>query len=115
MNANMSPIRAALAVGAIAGTILASLVLLTGIDQIGYGVGILMDLLTAFVVGAALGGAIAAFIQYRRLVDASEGSASPGWYESPEQDGTEWFWSGTKWTDRTRESRERIRKIDPIS
>ena len=115
MNANMSPTRAALSVGAIGGTVSALLIVLIGFNQMGSGLGILLDLLTAFVVGAVLTGSIAAFAQSRSLINASEGSASPGWYDSPEEDGTEWFWSGTKWTDRTRPARERIRRFDSIS
>ncbi len=115
MNKSMSPVRAALSVGAIAGTVLASVVLLVGFNNIGYGMGIILDLLTAFFVGAVLAGPVAGVVQHYRLVKASEGSAAPGWYDSPEEDGTEWFWSGTNWTDRTRESRDRIRRIDTIS
>lgn len=112
MNTYLSPARAALSAGAIGGTVFATMILVVGFNQIGFGIGALLDLLTAFVLGALLTGSVAAFVQYRRLLKASEGSAAPGWYDSPEEDGTEWFWSGTGWTDRTRPARDRIRKID---
>lgn len=115
MNKSMSPIRDAVAVGTVAGAILASVVLVVGVNQVSDGLTMVLDLLTAFIIGAALAGSVAGFVQWHRKMNTSDGSAPPGWYDSPEQDGTQWLWTGTEWTDRTRSTPERIRKIDPVS
>lgn len=115
MNKSMSPIWAAIAAGAATGTVLASLVLIIGVGQVSSGLGLVLDLFAAFLIGGVLAGGIAALIQWRRLMSASDGSAPPGWYDSPEQDGTQWLWSGTKWTQRTRTAPDRIRRIEPVT
>jgi len=97
----MSPLQAGIAWGVPGGVIVAVVAALSGVYRVGV-MAALMDVVLAFVVGAALVGAIAAFVQWRRVVSALGDVAPPGWYDSPDNDGNQWFWSGTKWTDRTR-------------
>jgi hypothetical protein len=61
-----------------------------------------LDIFFAFAFGLGMVGGLAAFVQWRRLAKALGDVAPPGWYDSPEDDTVQWFWSGTRWTDRTR-------------
>lgn len=108
MRTRMSPLQLGVAIGLPAGLIMGLLSLLSGItESVGMFAGML-DALFAFVFGAALVGGIAAFIQWRRVVRSLGDVAPPGWYDSPEDDNTQWFWTGTKWTDRTRPTPPRM-------
>jgi hypothetical protein len=112
MKNRMSPVRAGFSVGFIAGTVLAIIILVISVNRVSDGTGALLDAMTAFVIGGVIAGGLGAFVQSRRLAASTGGAAPPGWYDSPEDDGTQWYWSGSKWTDRTRTAPERIRRID---
>ncbi len=102
----MSPLQAGLAWGVPAGFAVAAVAVLTGSFDSGAMAG-LLDAVLAFILGAVLVGAIAMFVQWRRIVGKLGDVAPPGWYDSPEDDGTQWFWTGTRWTDRTRQAQPR--------
>lgn len=97
----MSPLQAGIAWGIPGGVLIAVVAALGGVYRSGV-MAALMDVVLAFIVGTAMVGAIAAFVQWRRVVSALGDVAPPGWYDSPDHDGTQWFWTGTKWSDRTR-------------
>ena len=61
-----------------------------------------LDVVFAFFFGMVLFGGLAAFVQWRRIANAMGDVAPPGWYDSPEEDATQWFWTGTKWSEMTR-------------
>jgi hypothetical protein len=98
----MSPLQAGVAWGVPAGVVVGMTAMLSGVYRVEGPLAGLMDVALAFALGAVLIGGIAAFVQWRRIVSSLGDVAPPGWYESPEQDGTQWFWTGTRWTDRTR-------------
>ena len=101
MKQQMSPIQVGLSWGIPAGLVMALVAVLAG----GMSSGLLasgLDLMFAFVFGVILVGGIAAFVQWRRVAKSMGDVAPPGWYDSPEEDGTQWFWTGTSWSDWTR-------------
>ena len=108
----MTPIRAGFSVGAVAGVALALFVLFMGVNGVSDGLSTFVDSFTAFLIGAVIAGIVAAFIQSRRLRSASGDAPPPGWYDSPEEDETQWYWSGSSWTDRTRPAPQRVRRIE---
>ncbi|MCH9816890.1 MAG: DUF2510 domain-containing protein [Actinomycetia bacterium] len=71
-----------------------------------------MDGLSAFLIGALVSGGIAALVAWYRQAKPARGGTPSGWYESPEHDGTEWYWSGKAWTNRTRPRQQRVKRID---
>ena len=102
MQRRMTPVQVGVAAGIPAGLVLGLLSLLSGVIQADGATAGLLDAIVAFAFGAALVGGIAAFVQWRRIVVGLGDVAPPGWYDSPESDGTQWFWTGTRWTERTR-------------
>lgn len=102
MRRRMSPTQVGVAAGVPGGLMMAMLSLLSGVYQSGGFFPGIMDAVIAFAFGAAMVGGVAAFIQWRRVMSSLGDVAPPGWYDSPDNDGTQWFWSGTRWTDRTR-------------
>lgn len=108
MKRRLSPLQAAVAWGIPGGLVVGLIAMLGGVYQIEGVMAALLDALVAFVIGAALVGAVAAFVQWRRIVAALGDVAPPGWYDSPDEDGTQWFWTGTRWSGRTREAPPRM-------
>lgn len=102
MKSRMSPLQVGLAWGVPAGLGMAVIALLTGVIGASGAFAGGMDVIFAFAFGLGLIGGVAAFVQWRRLARALGDVAPPGWYDSPEDDGTQWFWTGTRWSDRTR-------------
>ncbi len=98
----MSPLQAGVAWGVPAGVVVGMTAMLSGVYRVEGLVAGLMDVVLAFALGAVMIGGIAAFVQWRRIVNSLGDVAPPGWYDSPEDDGTQWFWTGTRWTERTR-------------
>lgn len=101
MKRSMTPLQAGIAWGVPVGLLIAVVALISGSLRGGLISG-LLDITLAFLLGAALAGGVAAFVQWRRIAGTLGDVAPPGWYDSPENDGTQWFWTGTRWTDRTR-------------
>lgn len=101
MKSTMNPLQTGLAWGVPAGLLIAAISVISGTFDSGAIAG-LMDALLAFIIGTVLVGGLAAFVQWRRIARQLGDVAPPGWYDSPEEDGTQWFWTGTRWTDRTR-------------
>jgi len=101
MNRTMTPLQTGIAWGVPAGLLVAAIALISGSFRSGMMSG-LMDVVLAFLLSSALVGGIAAFVHWRRIARTLGDVAPPGWYDSPEDDGTQWFWTGTRWTDRTR-------------
>jgi hypothetical protein len=102
MKNRMTPVQAGLAWGVPAGVGMAFVALLTGVVSASGALAGGLDVIFAFAFGLILVGGIAAFVQLRRIMGQLGDVAPPGWYDSPEDDGTQWFWTGTRWSDRTR-------------
>lgn len=102
MKRQLTPTQAAVAWGVPVGLLVAVIALLSGVYQVQGPLSGLLDAVLAFVIGATLAGVIAGFVQWRRIVSGLGDVAPPGWYDSPDEDGTQWFWTGTRWSDRTR-------------
>jgi len=98
----LTPLHVGAAVGVPAGLVLGVLSLISGVIQSGGAVIGLLDAVFAFIFGAILVGGIAAFVAWRREVGSLGDVAPPGWYESPEDEKLQWFWTGSRWTERTR-------------
>lgn len=101
MKRTMTTAQIGIAWGVPGGLLVAAIAFVSGSLRAGVLTG-LLDVILAFLLGAALVGGIAAFVQWRRIARNLGDVAPPGWYDSPEEDGTQWFWTGTRWTDRTR-------------
>lgn len=65
---------------------------------------LLTDALVAFLVAGLVAGLLGGFIRWRQLARRIDDAPPPGWYNSPDDDGTQWFWSGAQWTERTRKA-----------
>ena len=102
MKSRMTPLQIGLAWGVPAGLGMAFIALLTGVVSASGALAGGLDVVFAFAFGLIMVGGLAAFIQWRRLVSLLGDVAPPGWYDSPEDDGTQWFWTGTHWSERTR-------------
>lgn len=102
MKRQMTPLQSAIAWGIPVGLVVAVIALLSGVYRVEGVLSGLLDAVLAFVIGATMSGAIAGFVQWRRIASGLGDVAPPGWYDSPEEDGTQWFWTGTRWSDRTR-------------
>ncbi len=101
MKRTMSPLQMGIAWGVPAGLLVAAIALMSGSLHAGVLTGV-MDIVLAFCLAAALVGGIAAFAHWRRIARTLGAVAPPGWYDSPDNDGNQWFWTGTRWTERTR-------------
>ena len=102
MKSKMSPLQIGLAWGFPIGLVMALTSVLAGsLSGSSIVVGGL-DVVFAFFFGLILFGGVAAFVQWRRIANSMGDVAPPGWYDSPEADGTQWFWTGTKWSEMTR-------------
>ncbi len=107
MKSRMSPLQVGLSFGIPAGLGMSFVAMLTGVVGTSGIFAGLLDVVIAFAFGMAVVGGLAGFIQWRRVVKSLGDVATPGWYDSPEDDGTQWFWTGTHWSDRTRVAQPR--------
>lgn len=100
MKRRMHPVRLGLAVGLPIGVLMALVVEFASISQ--PGLASLQDALLAFVLGVLIFGGFAGFVQWLLIERHRVPDADPGWYDSPEDDATQWYWDGHQWTDQTR-------------
>ncbi|MDP4014055.1 MAG: hypothetical protein U0990_05235 [Candidatus Nanopelagicales bacterium] len=111
MREKLSPTQMGIITGLVAGFVVAVGAWTSGAYRTGSIIPAILDASFAFMFAAALFGGVAAFIQWRRLEAGKQPPAPSGWYDSPREDGTEWYWSGTEWTGQSRPAAKRTRVL----
>ncbi|MDA9912834.1 DUF2510 domain-containing protein [Candidatus Nanopelagicales bacterium] len=112
MHGLKAPLQLGVVVGVPVGIVFAAIIMMVGVNGSAGGSSAIMDGLSAFLIGGLVSGGVATVVAWYRQTKTGHGSTPAGWYDSPENDGTEWFWSGKAWTERTRPRQERVKRID---
>lgn len=111
MRKKLSPAQVGIVTGIIAGLAVAVAAWSSGAYRGGSLIPAILDASFAFLFGAALFGGVAAFVQWRRVAAGQQAPAPAGWYDSPIEDGTQWYWSGSEWTGQSRSAPARTRVL----
>jgi hypothetical protein len=112
MNTHKSPLQFGIVVGVPVGMIFAAIIMMVGVGGSAGGTNALADGFSAFLIGGVVAGGIATLISWHKETNKSGHGTPAGWYDSPEQAGTEWYWSGTAWTEQSRPRQDRVKRID---